>query len=133
MVHAAMFSGQISVVTVETEGFPCPDADVDGNNRLISDLPEPFSAKFYGGLKDQDGYVEWSEPIRTVATVGHADLTQTSSRVMVDPRSIPLEVGYTKASRTFLHLAQERALARWPYDSDKITIMVVLDDELWRP
>jgi len=35
----------------------------------------------------------------------------------------PLEIGYTAASRTYLHLIQERGVARWPYGKTSLTLM----------
>lgn len=46
------------------------------------------------------------------------------------PRRAALEVGATAPSRTLLHLKEEGILARWPYGSDRIWLIVNFDH--WR-
>ena len=43
------------------------------------------------------------------------------------PGWAPLEVGYTRPSRTLLHLTEFGAVARWPYGHDVITLLVQRD------
>lgn len=43
------------------------------------------------------------------------------------PFSAPLEVGYTKPSRTLHHLMVEGAVARWAYDSTDIDLLVDIE------
>jgi hypothetical protein len=37
--------------------------------------------------------------------------------------AIPLEIGHTDASRTWLHLVESGALARWPYGSTRLFVL----------
>ncbi len=130
LTHASIFNGGIAAVEIDVGSGPLKDSDVDGNNTLLKEIAKPFLATFVGGLGDSDGRLSWAVPIELDVTVGNDDMTQTRTSMKIPPGSAPLEVGYTKISRTMLHLSQERFLARWPYGHDRIALLAVVDVNL---
>jgi hypothetical protein len=125
-VHALMFSGQIACFRIQTDGCPCANDDIDGNNALLeSALRGEFSGEFWGGLDDADGYVEWDKPvIGTVRTHDDNKDDPIISEQVIKPARVPLEIGYTAPETTLLHINQEGGVARYPYGQDEITVMV---------
>lgn len=133
-VRAAIRGGQIGTAKVKLGATPRADSEVAYHNRILADSPDAiFSGHFYGGLADQDGEFAWKRSIDlTVQSYDAAtNALLEATCVPIDARSVPLEVGYTKGSRTLLHLVHEPGLARWPYESASLHILVVLDPSLW--
>lgn len=133
-VRASILGGQIGTAKVDLGATPRADFEVAYHNRMLTHSPDGiFSGRFYGGSADQDGEFAWKHSIDLTVqrydAATNALLEETC--VPIDARSVPLEVGYTKGSRTLLHLMQERGLARWPYESAWLHILVVLDPNLW--
>lgn len=87
----------------------------------------PFSAKFIGGLGDDDGSLSWNRS--TLFTAGSSWNDQ--SEVEIKERQVPLEVGYTRSETTFKHIILETGVARWPYGSKWITILVPVAPEFF--
>lgn len=122
-----LFSGKLKIVGIQAGGTPCGDKDVAGNNSKLFDLPRPFTAKFFGGSGDNDGFLKWDSP----AFVKHLDCELKTRRGFhcrkhaskLKPGCAPLEVGTTTASTTFLHL-RHGPLARWPYGSEAIFLLI---------
>ena len=84
-----------------------------------------FFGEFWGGLAYDDGYIEWEGNANFwVYRDGKCDHS-----VEIPGRRVPLEVGYTMPERTLSHLSSERSLARWPYGSNIITILIMMDTE----
>jgi hypothetical protein len=55
--------------------------------------------------------------------------------VMIQPGEAPLEIGSSLPSRTWLHLREDRAVARWPYGHDSFMLFVkvtCIEEELGR-
>lgn len=127
IIHEAIFNGDVVFVRIPVGTVPSSDSSTERNNGALQKISAPFKARFSGGPGDQDGSLSWSAPIDAVSAA-----TPKLDTVVVPPGSAPLEVGTTKASRTWLHLAQERCLARWPYGLDRIVLLVVLNKKLWR-
>jgi hypothetical protein len=146
-IGAGIFDGSIVTAEIDIGQSPHEDKAIEDNNRIISSVQnigtlkdtktgyqrtvgKVFQAEFWGGLESSDGYVKWAEPIYMLQQV---DGTTTKS-IEIPPGQIPLEVGYTSAARTMNHLGIERGLARWPYDSNIVTLLVVInEDYLMRP
>lgn len=127
IIHEAIFDGDVVFARIPVGAVPSSDRSTKENNNSLQKISGPFKANFYGGPGDQDGSLSWSVPIEAVSAA-----SQKLATVVVPPRSAPLEVGTTKASRTWLHLAQERCIARWPYGLDRIVLLVVVNEKLWR-
>src|SRR5690606_39295719 len=76
---------------------------------------------------------DWSSDVCSsdLEPVFFESIIESVGPVEIVPGLLPLEVGYTDGSRTLLHFAQERGVARWPYGSDTIYLYKVIDDTLW--
>jgi hypothetical protein len=118
--HSWASIGKVLMAAIELDSEPERDSDVDGNHQALQSLPRPFQAAFWGGHDDCDGYVKWSEPIE----FGQFDCTGREIVVEIPPRSVPLEVGYTRPDRSICHLLGEKGLARWAYGSKRIYLFV---------
>ncbi len=133
MIHSAIFDGDVAMVRVAVGSEPHADRLAEKNNDALAYISSPFGAIFHGGHGDSDGTLSWSERIRATVTIGKDDLSQEASEDTFESGSAPLEVGTTAMSRTWLHLARERCLARWPYGAERITLLLVRNEKLWRP
>ena len=144
-VYAGIIHGEIATAEIEIGKMPYADKLIKENNDALTNLDHctiltdsengktkevgsVFRAEFWGGLKDSDGYLEWLLPIELCR-----QSENVVEKVVASPRRLELEVGYTQGNRTVFHLALERGLARWPYNSSVITILVVIDKALWNP
>jgi hypothetical protein len=126
-VHAGIASGAIGRILVRAGGPPSRDSHRVENAAMLSDLPYPFGAFVdpgQGMSTSGDGRLEWIAPVEFETPEG---------AVVVGPTSIPLEIGTSAASRTLLHLIEDRAVARWPYGQDWITVFVGLEQPFLRP
>lgn len=115
---------------VNVGATPRGDKEVGYHNTILADSPGyMFYGTFYGGLADQDGSFTWKSNVEfnVQRYDGAAKKVRKPRPVSVAPRTVPLEVGYTKGSRTMLHLGADLGLARWPYGSEAITVFVTLD------
>jgi hypothetical protein len=129
-IHAHIQKGDIDCFDVEIGDEPSGDTSEDRNNQSLLKLPPPFSGHFQGGTQsDSDGWIKWSEEIQLtcIPKSGEPSFIKT-----IEPGLAVLEVGYTHASKTHIHLAMDRKLARWPYGSTTLRIFRVLNDSLWR-
>lgn len=126
-IHSLLCEGKVAHCQIHVGSGPGKDKDIEGNNRLLQNLPEPFTACFQpqaGSGDNDDGYVEWESAVEMVKMVLNADGTETASSVIVPVQRVPLEVGTTAASRTIHHLNQNGALARWPYGHEWLLVWV---------
>jgi hypothetical protein len=98
------------------------DGTHDTNNYLLFDGLDRsiFKASFYGGAGDFDGVFEWLE---SICLVTGAIEDGSSETVRIKNGTAPLEVGTTNAERTLTHVASGEGVARWPYDSEYITLL----------
>jgi hypothetical protein len=113
-------SGRVARCRVEVGQKPSADADRVLNAFALDQAADPFTAELdvEQNNGDADGSVSWSEPITLNRGFG-GDL------VTVDPlRDAPLEVGYTCASRTWLHLFEGGSVAHWPYGQTWLWVFV---------
>lgn len=139
-LHTKICAGEILLVQIGTalmRGGPKADAQRKENAQALARLPAPFHADVdltqNGG--DADGTLKWDAPIRMDAASGvvflgpcRLDLKQPVPivRTVADGWA-PLEIGSTTPSRTLLHLLEAGAVARWPYGSDHIWLLVHRD------
>lgn len=116
VIHTAIKSGDILTAQVDIGVEPFADKRHMVNNRLLQEACEPFWGKFWGDTKDSDGLFGWRRPV----TFGQVLLDGSIYEEVIEPMSIPFEVGYTDGSRSLLHLFTDGGLARWPYGSSRI-------------
>ena len=130
-VHAGLMSGQYARVEVSVGYTPGPDADRAGNAAKLRGVHHLFQAELdmrqHGA--DCDGSFSWGSPIEVNKSSGLGLVTSCGTApvnmgMTVAPGAVPLEVGTTKPSRTYLHLQQDGGLARWAYEDDRIGLLV---------
>lgn len=134
LVHSELCSGKVAEVQISAGGAPGADADRAGNAALVANLPAPFTAEVFAhqNCEDQDGFLSWSEPIMMEVATGIGIVGpdgKTRRQVVtreIPPGEAPLEIGTTCASNTLMHLRSDRALARWPYGSERIRLFVAI-------
>jgi hypothetical protein len=132
-LHSHLMTGAVSEVEIEVGVAPFPDAKRDANASVLQHLPPPFSA-YVDRVQcndDQDGWLEWNQPISLTRPVGVAYYASgtghpkpVSMRSIIPAGEVPLEIGTTLPSRTLLHLGWDRGVARWPYESTCIRLFV---------
>jgi hypothetical protein len=113
-------SGRVARCKVEVGQEPSFDSHRALNAFALDEVAAPFTAELdvEQNNGDSDGSVSWSTPITLnrgldgdVATVGPQE-------------HVPLEVGSTCASRTWLHLFEGGSVARWPYGQKWMWVFV---------
>lgn len=124
-VWGRIYTGEILTAKIHVGNGPYMNSQIEGNNILLSDLPKPFVAEFWGGLELSDGLLRWEKQIQVGQIIGDG----TEKRETIAASVAPLEVGLTKFENSYYHLWQQRSLARWPYDDEFITLFVVVDDK----
>ncbi len=113
-LHALLswwMDGFVAFAHVPVGARPTWDRLVEENNARLAGLPHGFRATFAptGGFGYcDDGTFEWTEPLRLAQRVGDG-----VGELVVEPGSLPLEVGRTKSSRTLLHILCDCGVARW--------------------
>ena len=122
-VHALIGNGTFVIADIPVGREPSPDKSIQRNRTLLGGLDKRFKAEFRGGLSDSDGFLHWHDDLYLT----DVDDDGSIKRFRIPARRVPLEVGYTKGSRTLTHLTQETALARWPYGHDEIRLFVAAD------
>lgn len=119
--------GWITATCIYVGHPPAPDRERDVNRERLARLPHPFIAhvdttQFYA---EQDGTLEWTEPIQ----LGHWDIGEDGSPTWtyrtLEPGLGALEIGSTKASKTLHHvMLNAGGVARWPYGEERIHHLV---------
>lgn len=138
-VHSALNSGRFARVDIELHEEPGSDrGGREANAAVVGDLPSPFVGwvdTAQNCSPTGDGSVSWAEPIWTRRSTGFGSTdadgatTAISEDFQIRPygtngSGVPLEIGSTKASVTAAHLARFRGVARWPYGSTVMTILL---------
>jgi hypothetical protein len=136
-VHALIYGGSVATVLVGTGAEPREDADRKGNAAILATLPPPFRASV--DMRQQfgegDGRLAWDEPVRVALATGlieHCPDGRTYPHTLsftIPPGSAVLEIGSSLPSRTWAHLTDRGGkVARWPYEYDRLRLMVNLDE-----
>lgn len=123
-IYAGIITGKIGMIQIEMYRQPLKDSMIDENNNILSTLPDPFKAKFSplnGSGDSNDGFFKWDTSI-SFETQLHSNEGRINKDLLVSEDNIPLEVGYTEAMTTYLHIVRHRGVARYPYDSTKILV-----------
>lgn len=120
-----LWAGELAMVRLAIGREPLPDAEVNGNDGALQQLSKMSgvrcSAQFWGGLADQDGFIRLEQTVRL-------ELVNFSAQEVWDgPDGLeyPLEVGYQLWSKTLHVLRTHGKLARWPYGSKDVFLMMV--------
>lgn len=127
--------GLIARRRIPVGATPRPDSDREGNAARLSSIARPFAASLdmeQNGA-DSDGILTWGQPVTAWRATGvrilnaHVQHGTIHAPFDLKPYSVPLEVGYTKPSRTMHHLLTEGAVARWAYDSTAIDLLINIE------
>jgi hypothetical protein len=120
-----LWAGELAVTRLAIGQEPFADADVDGNDEVLQQLSRTSgvrcSARFWGGLADDDGYVRIEQPIWLELVNFSGEKVQDGP----DGLDYPLEVGYQLWSKTLHTLRTRGKLARWPYGSRDVWLLMV--------
>lgn len=117
-------NGTLVMARIAVNARPGPDADRAGNaEKLKAGLPGEFGIEIFEGLSHHgDGELSW--PVDQQMPWGVEATGETRRAPLSEwADSAPLEIGYTEASRTLLHLREYGIVARWPYNFDEIWII----------
>lgn len=123
-IYAGIITGKIGLIEIEMYKEPRNNNMSYENNNILSSLPYPFSAKFEptnGCGYNDDGSFEWKTKINFEVQF-HSKQTRINKTILVEPKIIPLEIGYTKAITTYFHIVNSGGVARYPYNHTKIII-----------
>jgi hypothetical protein len=132
-MHYHLMMGTASKAGIKVSFTPFPDAERDANASVLKHLPAPFSAYVDKTQRndDQDGWLEWDQPITADRSVGEPYYSSgrghpepVTMPLTIPPGKVPLEIGTTLPSRTLLHLGFDQGVARWPYDSTRIWLFI---------
>lgn len=112
--------GRFQIASIPVGVKPARDSAREANREALADLPCGITAVVHtdpdGRGSESDGYLSIPDALDIVDDDG--------SRMAADAWDhVPLEIGYTDATRTYLHLAQEGAVARWPYGHDHLYVL----------
>jgi len=122
-MHTQIRVGIIAVFQVPIGSEPVGDRQHDKMNSLLSALPYPFHGKFWGGTQGSDGIIGWERPVNAIK---HREDGSGCGYVIAPPSThVPIEVGTTTSEKSYLSFQGfdgPRALARWPYGQDRITV-----------
>ncbi len=131
--HYKLTTGAIARTRVSIGIAPFADNKVDENDLALSNLPFPFSGSFWGGTQDQDGLIKWNTPIlaETSECKGGNDVNIDDDIIqywVIPPGILPLEVGYMDCSKSYFYqVSGKQGVARWPYGSRDIHLLLNLD------
>ena len=117
-IHAMLCEGKVGVLKMELPDTPHSNSSVMENKRLVETLPEPFCAQYFGNSADADGHLAWTDTLMFQSKDGNQD--------EVTPRQIPLEIGTTNVWTTWGHLTYHGGVARVPYGSSDIHVLVTI-------
>ncbi|MGW5529489.1 hypothetical protein [Streptomyces xanthochromogenes] len=130
-VHAGLMAGLYAHVEVSVGSTPGPDADRVGNAARLLGVHRLFRARLDMSQNgaDYDGWFSWDNFIEANRSSGLGLVTSCGTSpvnmgLTVAPGGVPLEVGTTKASRTYMHLHQDGGVARWAYDDARILVLL---------
>lgn len=81
--------------------------------------------------RTDDGEIAWLEPLGVLSA--EEVRSGRPPEAVLPPDEAPLEVGYTFPSRTLLHLFEEGAIWRWPYNSERLWLLAAVaeSDDGW--
>jgi hypothetical protein len=129
LVWTHYLKGEIACCHVPMPRGPARDHEVALNQSLLDQLPDGFRATFSpekGASARDDGSftIEKDIGLRRVIFDPETGSERSESWFLDSDRELALEVGTTRVSRTLLHLRSGNGVARWPYEYDRIVVMV---------
>ena len=130
-VHTGLMSGEFAMALLEVGEVPAGDADRRVNAERLARMHPAFAARLDAEQSNAegDGEVCWTASIRAQRSTGRplsggATPSPQLSAHEVPPGCVPLEIGLTFPSRTLLHLLKHGGVARWPYQSTVVALLL---------
>lgn len=132
-LYSLWFVGELAITRLPINCSPGYDSQREENQaalnalRLITEPDNPgLSATVFlyqMTSPDGDGVLRWERPITLGMRI--PDDPGGSAWAVVDPMpKVPLEIGSTDTSTTVMHLLQNPGVARWPYGSEHVVLIV---------
>ncbi|HET6509577.1 MAG TPA: hypothetical protein VFG42_22460 [Baekduia sp.] len=112
--------GLLAIAWVPVGAVPGKDREQRLNQERLDAIASPFGATFLGGAGDSDGTLGWDSPIELIHQQGDG----TELHLKYEPTSIPLEVGHVAPETVPWHIRYEGGVARWPYRSESIALIL---------
>lgn len=135
-VHTGLMSGEFAVALLEVGDMPAGDADRHVNAERLARVHPAFAARLDAEQSNAegDGEVCWTAPIRAQRSAGRplsGDVAPSPELTTheVQPGCVPLEIGLTFPSRTLMHLLKHGGVARWPYQSTVVALLLNTQSE----
>jgi len=122
--YALIVLGHWRVAKIHIGSGPAGDNAAEENNRRLQGLNPQFSAVFDGGWGDHDGMFRWHDHLHLGGHVCVDGELVDGPELAIGPGSISLEVGTQAVSKTLFQMHEQGAIARWPYNSDYIWVIV---------
>jgi hypothetical protein len=117
--------GRLTWFYVDVGTTPNPDRMVRENREALSSLPDPFMADVHGVPNAlDDGCLFWESTAPCLPVDENGIMPYSVPREGMNPNIVPLEIGTTTSATTIMHIYRERGLARWPYGSTAIEVLV---------
>jgi len=113
----------LRMVRIRVGATPCSDKARDENNRRLKGLSPQFSAQFWGGCGDHDGWFGWHDHLHLCGNVNVDGALVEGPTVTVSAHKLPLEVGTQSAAKTLHMVMRNFGVARWPYGSDDVWVI----------
>ena len=123
LAYTEILQGRWRVARITVGEEPTKDVLTDINNARLKGLGPQFGAEFWGGKGDHDGEFWWHDHLHLGGYVLKGDELDEGPRVTVGPGKVTLEVGYQDVGKTLEMMRTQRAIARWPYDSDCLWVI----------
>ncbi|WP_422132211.1 hypothetical protein [Streptomyces misionensis] len=130
-VHTGLMSGEFAMALIEVGEMPAGDADRHVNAQRLSHVHPAFTVRVDAEQSHAEGDGEfcWAVPVRAQRSTGRpfsAGLPPSPELAAyeVPPNCVPLEIGLTFPSRTLMHLLKHGGVARWPYQSTVVALLL---------
>jgi len=123
LIYCKIVTGEFRIARIPVGETPGADADTADNNAKLQQLAPQFSAEFWGGCTDHDGWFTWHDHLHVGGYINVDHKLVVGPEIAIAPRRLQLEVGTQSAAKTLYMLNAGRGIARWPYDSDDLWVI----------
>lgn len=127
-------TGQVGIVTLPSLGrTPFADemrAENQAALNVLSTLEGPqITVEVFPDQHNYspDGVLEWEGPLLTAAHTPRGELSSQMYEHVCPPGTAALEIGSCAGDTVLMRLAQGGAVARWPYRSDSVVVIVEVE------
>ncbi|AXI08227.1 hypothetical protein CUC15_04275 [Oceanobacillus zhaokaii] len=149
LIWAEIIDRDICFLKIDINEEPSADKEIEDNNRKLrlglnqfqNTFTDQHSRNYHEGLYSvnfkpergrgavSDGDFSWTKPLLIDGNEKKKISTSKKSIFKLEPRNIPLEVGYTDSFTTYQHLRDSGGVARWAYNAKSLIIFIHLKHE----